>query len=85
MEQEKTEVKICVGTTCHLFGSSHLLELEEHLPENLKEKVKIIPVPCLGVCKDKDRKLGQPPYVMVGSHLVPNAGIESIVKAVERA
>ena len=38
---EKIKVEICCGTACYLLGAAKLMNIEEELPENLKDKVDI--------------------------------------------
>ena len=38
---DRIEVIICIGTTCHLFGSSRLVGLERRLPEAWRGRVAV--------------------------------------------
>lgn len=49
-----TELKICVGSACHLKGSYELIEIFKHLvrKHNLKDQVEIKAAFCLGRCTE---------------------------------
>ena len=75
---EKIKVEICCGTACYLLGAAKLMNIEEELPENLKDKVDIQASPCLGLC-ERDN-LGGAPYVRInGSEIMSNANVEKLI------
>ncbi|MDG5815784.1 NAD(P)H-dependent oxidoreductase subunit E [Chitinispirillales bacterium ANBcel5] len=78
---EKAIVKVCLGTTCHLMGSSHLQTLEQDLPEHLATRTTVKWSRCLGLCKDDN--YGKAPYVIVGDKVISEATIFKIVDALE--
>lgn len=49
-----TELKICVGSACHLKGSYEVIEIFKHLirSENVSDKVEIKAAFCLGHCTE---------------------------------
>ena len=47
---KKISVKVCLGTTCFVMGSSNLQELIETVPAKYGDKVEVSGVPCLGLC-----------------------------------
>lgn len=75
------EVKICVGTLCSVMGGSDLQLLEEHLPQEWQEKVRIVGSTCLDVCKDRE-KYGNPPFASVDGTIVPGATIVSLMELI---
>ncbi len=74
-------VKVCLGTTCHLMGSSHLQTLEQDIPEHLRDRVAITWSRCLGYCKDENH--GKAPYVLVGNEVMGEATVFGIVEKLE--
>ena len=66
---EKIKLEICCGTACYLLGAAKLMNIEEELPENLKDKVDVQARTCLGLC-ERDH-LGGAPYV--------NASVEKVL------
>ncbi len=79
---KKLRVEICVGTTCHIFGSSELLRLEEFIPGKYKDLVEVAASPCLKAC-DKGR-YGGAPYVRIGERLLQRASINSILQELSK-
>lgn len=80
---ERIEVKVCIGTTCHLFGSSRLLGLEKRLPEAWRARVDVGTATCTGLC-DGDR-VGRAPFATVAGRPVPRATPESVLAAIAEA
>ena len=83
------DIRICTGTTCYVMGASDLLTLEEQLPEELKEHIRISGSTCLGYCKtetddNKNTVLRKPPFVEVCGKLIEQATIEKIIEAAEK-
>lgn len=78
MADNSVEVRICVGTTCHLFGASDLLNLEEFLSDEIKDVVTIKGEACFGFCKDPERPFGEPPYVKINGNVISNANVEKV-------
>ncbi|MFP4163742.1 MAG: NAD(P)H-dependent oxidoreductase subunit E [Chitinispirillaceae bacterium] len=78
---DKITIRICLGTTCHLMGSSYLQTLEQDMPENLREKIRIEWSRCLGYCKDEN--YGSAPFVIVEGELVEKATAHDIIRKVE--
>ncbi len=75
--EKKFVVEICAGTKCYVLGGAQLINLEESLPSDLKEQVKIEQVRCLAACNGEE---SQPPYVKINGHLMPNATIAHIIE-----
>ena len=74
-------IEICLGTTCHLMGSSDLQDLEEQLPERLRGHVRVKAVSCLGYCGD--RQYGKAPYVRVHGELLAAATMDTVIERLD--
>lgn len=79
----KISVKVCLGTTCFVMGSSNLQELIEMVPAKYGEEVEVIGVPCLGLCSI-DWEYSRAPYVKVDEDVVYEATVEKVLSAIER-
>ena len=79
---DKLQIEICMGTTCHIFGSSELLRVEDFIPEALKGRVEIRAVPCLSACNNDN--FGGAPFVRVGGVIVQRASINAILDELNR-
>lgn len=77
----KIIISVCLGTTCHLMGSSHLQTLEQDLPENIRNRVTVKWSRCLGFCKEEN--YGKAPFVLVGKELVDEATVHKIIDRIE--
>jgi len=80
---EKVNVKVCLGTTCFVMGSSNLQELIDTVPTKYGEKVDVLGVPCLGLCSI-DWEYSRAPYVKVDNDVVYEATVEKVLSAIER-
>ena len=72
----KIKIRICVGTSCFVYGGNELKEIKHRLPEDLKSKVYVEASVCLG-CDVKGIK-PNPPYVEINGYLMEAATIEKI-------
>ncbi len=82
---EKTEkiiVKVCLGTTCFVMGSSNLQVLTEIIPKKYGEKVEIVGSPCLGVCST-NWEYSKAPYVKVNDIIVQEATVDKVIEKIE--
>lgn len=79
----KINVKVCLGTTCFVMGSSNLQELIETVPDKYGDKVEVSGVPCLGLCSI-DWEYSRAPYVKVDDDVVYEATVEKVLSAIER-
>ncbi len=43
-------LEICLGTACHLMGSEEIFSSIEKLPINLRKKITVRGMNCLGAC-----------------------------------
>jgi NADH:ubiquinone oxidoreductase subunit E len=75
-------VTICVGTQCFVQGGHHLRDIMQHLPEDLKGKVKVLASVCLGC--DQLSRLPKPPYARVQDKLIEEASIEKIIQEIKQ-
>lgn len=80
---EKINVKVCLGTTCFVMGSSNLQELIETVPNKYGDKVEVFGVPCLGLCSI-DWEYSRAPYVKVDDEVVYEATVEKVLNTIER-
>lgn len=80
---KKVNVKVCLGTTCFVMGSSNLQELIETVPAKYGEKVDVMGVPCLGLCSI-DWEYSRAPYVKVDEDVIYEATVEKVLSAVEK-
>lgn len=78
---DKIKITICLGTTCHLMGSSHLQNILEDLPSSLINHVEIKWARCLGYCNSEKH---QAPFVLVNDELLPEATLPGIIEKVEK-
>lgn len=79
----KINVKVCLGTTCFVMGSSNLQELIETVPIKYGEAVEVLGVPCLGLCSI-DWEYSRAPYVKVDNDIIYEATVEKVLSAIER-
>jgi len=75
-EMEKITVTVCTGTCCFVMGGSELLLLEEHLPESLKNRVRIDWAVCMDACMETQ---GKPPFVKINGDLFPGATVQGVL------
>jgi NADH:ubiquinone oxidoreductase subunit E len=80
---KKVNVKVCLGTTCFVMGSSNLQELIEMVPNKYGEKVEVLGVPCLGLCSI-DWEYSRAPYVKVDNDVVYEATVEKVLSVIEK-
>ncbi len=82
---EKVEVKVCMGTTCFVMGSSNLQGLIESIPRKYKGKAEVTGVTCLGMCSSSAQgEYSKAPYVKVNDVIVQEATEEKVVAEIER-
>ncbi|MBK3517397.1 NAD(P)H-dependent oxidoreductase subunit E [Carboxylicivirga marina] len=73
----KYKIQICCGTMCYIMGGAELHLLNDHLPSNLKDKVSIEGIPCIGKCDTKEK---HHPCVKINGEELNNATSQKIVK-----
>lgn len=69
-------IEICAGTKCYVLGGSQLINLEDSLPPEIRDRVKIEQVKCLSACANDD---SSPPFVRINGVLLANATISRII------
>ena len=80
---EKINVKVCLGTTCFVMGSSNLQELIETVPAKYGDKVDVSGVPCLGLCSI-DWEYSRAPYVKVDDEVIYEATVDKVLSAIDK-
>ncbi len=79
---DRIRLEICTGTTCYVLGAASLLELKEHLDEDIVQRVDIVGSNCMDLCKDG--QYGQAPFVRVNDTLVSEATVVKVVEEIRR-
>ncbi len=79
----KVNVKVCLGTTCFVMGSSNLQELMELVPKKYGDDVDVAGSPCLGLCSI-DWEFSKAPYVKVNDEVIKEATVEKVIAAIDR-
>jgi NADH:ubiquinone oxidoreductase subunit E len=79
----KVNVKVCLGTTCFVMGSSNLQELLDLVPKKYGEDVSVSGSPCLGLCSI-DWEFSKAPYVKVNDEIIKEATVEKVIAAIDR-
>ena len=80
---KKIEVRVCLGTTCFVMGSSNLQNLTELIPQKFGDKVEVVGSPCLGVCST-NWEYSKAPYVKVNDTIVQEATVDKVIEELER-
>ena len=60
---EKVKVEICCGTACYLLGAANMMNIEDQLPAEWRDKVEVEAKTCLELCEREN--LGGAPYVRI--------------------
>ena len=77
----KIVVTVCAGTTCVVMGGSHLILLEEELPEHLRGRVQVKGARCLECCHQN--RADEAPYVLIDGELMGEATVPRILERLE--
>jgi len=80
---KQIEVKVCLGTSCYVMGSSYLQELVDIVPSKFGDKVSVIGHNCLGQCT-ANWEHSEAPYVDIDGEIISNATIEKVLEHIER-
>ena len=80
----KITVKICSGTSCFVMGAAQIQALEFSPPEDIADKIEIIEVRCMNLCKDTKAKYNRGPFVMVNEEVVEEATSEKVVTKIRQ-
>jgi len=77
MNEPELTVTICTGTTCYIMGGSHLLMLQETLPEELRSRVRLEGCPCMGHCRDSGEE-GATPCVRINGETLSGLSLQEL-------
>lgn len=80
---EKIQVKVCLGTTCFVMGSSNLQELTELIQKKYGDKVEVAGHPCLGFCS-VNWEYSKAPYVKVDDEVISEATVEKVMAEISK-
>ena len=76
------QLQICQGTTCYVMGASTLASWASELPEDIRDRVKVVGSHCLGYCNDGE--FSRPPYVKVDDEVIAEATPEKILESIRK-
>ena len=79
----KVNVKVCLGTTCFVMGSSNLQELLDLVPRKYGDAVDVAGSPCFGLCSI-DWEFSKAPYVKVNDEVIKEATVEKVLAAIDK-
>ena len=79
---EKVTVKICAGTSCFVMGAAQIQALEFNPPEDIADKIELVEVRCMNLCKDTATKYNRGPFVTVNDELIEEATFEKVVNKI---
>ncbi|MDR1925733.1 MAG: (2Fe-2S) ferredoxin domain-containing protein [Planctomycetaceae bacterium] len=78
----KIKIEICLGTTCHLFGSSELVDIESRLPVEIADQVEVVYRACLEACHSQCYKSA--PFVRINeTRLIYEADAVKIIEVLQ--
>lgn len=77
------QVKVCLGTTCYVMGSSYLQELVEIIPQKYGDKVQVSGSPCLGLCAI-NWEYSKAPYVKIDEDVIVEATVEKVLNEIDK-
>ena len=80
---KKIEVKVCLGTTCFVMGSSNLQSLTDIAQKKYGDKVEVTGSPCLGLCSI-NWEYSKAPYVKIDEDVVSEATVEKVLEALDK-
>lgn len=78
---EKVKVEICCGTACYLLGAATLMDLEDSLPADIRDKVSIEARPCLDLC-ERENLEGAPFVRFNGTEVMGKASSEKVLSRI---
>lgn len=79
----KVQVKVCLGTTCFVMGSSSLQELTEQVAKKYGDKVEVTGSSCLGLCS-VNWAYSKAPYVKVDDEVIAEATVEKVMAEIAK-
>ena len=75
---EKVKVEICCGTACYLLGAANMMDLEDQLPAEWRDRVEVEAKTCLELCEKEN--FGGAPYVRInGTEIMSQASPEKLL------
>ena len=75
---ERIKVEICCGTACYLLGAANMMNIEDQMPAEWRDKVDIEAKTCLELCEREN--LGGAPYVRINdSEIMAQATPEKLL------
>ena len=78
----KVQVRICVGTACHIMGAADLITIEDLVAEPLRDRVEVKGISCLDLCKDETN--GKPPFVIIDGETLAEATLDKVLRRIEQ-
>lgn len=75
---KKIDVKICVGTPCHLMGAEELLNMVKELPQKYQDKYKFSSSHCI------ESKCNMAPVVKVNDEVYGEMNPEKLRKILDK-
>ncbi len=78
---EKVKVEICCGTACYLLGAATLMDLEDSLPADVRDKVSIEARTCLDLC-ERENLEGAPFVRFNGTEVMGKASPEKVLSRI---
>lgn len=75
---EKVKVEICCGTACYLLGAATLMNLEDSLPADIRDRVSVEARPCLDLC-EREKLEGAPFVRFNGTEVMGKASLEKVL------
>ncbi len=79
----KVNVKICMGTTCFVMGSSQLQDLVDIVKNKYGEAVEVSGSTCLNHCTNSS-EYSKAPYVTVDDTVIQEATIDKVLQEIDR-
>ncbi len=78
---EKVKVEICCGTACYLLGAATLMDIEDSLPADIRDRVSIEARPCLDLC-ERENLEGAPFVRFNGTEVMGKASSEKVLSRI---
>ena len=70
-------IEICTGTACFVMGGSELLLIGEHLPPEMKHRIRVVGAMCMDLCECES--CARAPFVRINGDVVKNAAIPTVL------
>ena len=64
------------------MGAAQIQALEFTPPEDIADKIELVEVRCMNLCKDTTAKYNRGPFVMVNDELIEEATFEKVVNKI---